>query len=347
MAGITLKDGLKLYNQDIQTLGFMADNLRRQACGDLATFVIDCNINYTNVCVSGCRFCAFYRSKGADDAYTHSIEEIMGKIGAAVDLGATQILIQGGLNPELALDYYEEMLSQTRERFPSVQRHFFSPAEIQFMAEVSGNNLNETMERLVDAGLQSIPGGGAEILDDSIRKRVSPNKIGWEEWKEVMVTAHGMGLPTTATMVFGLGEGPEERVKHILRVREIQEETGGFTAFIPWSFQPGNTVLAQKEGIKKTTGIEYLKVVALSRILLDGAIDNIQASHVTQGGPMAQVALYYGANDLGGTMIEENVVKAAGLIAQTLPPDKMVALIKGVGRNPAQRDTLYNLVREY
>jgi len=343
----SIEEGVELYNRDVQTLGRMADGLRREACGDLVTFVIDRNINYTNVCVSGCRFCAFYRPRGAEDAYVLSIEEIMEKIGEAVKLGATQILMQGGLNPDLPLEYYGEMLEETRKRFPSVQRHFFSPAEIQFMARVSGNSLKETLERLVEAGLQSIPGGGAEILDDRVRKKVSPSKISWEGWKEVMVTAHEMGLPTTATMVFGLGEGPEERVRHILRIRKIQEETGGFTAFIPWSFQPGNTVLARKEGIGKASGIEYLKVVALSRILLHGAVRNIQASHVTQGPGVAQVALYYGANDLGGTMIEENVVKATGVNPQSLPPEMMVRLIKETGRPAARRDTLYNILEEY
>jgi len=340
----SIEEGLELYNRDVQTLGQMADGLRREACGDLVTFVIDCNINYTNVCVSRCRFCAFYRSRGAEDAYVLSIDEIMEKIGEAVRLGATQILMQGGLNPDLPVEYYEEMLEKTRKRFPSVQRHFFSPAEIQFMAKVSGNSLKETLERLVEAGLQSIPGGGAEILDDRVRKKVSPNKISWEEWKEVMVTAHEIGLPTTATMVFGLGEGPEERVRHILRIREIQEETGGFTAFIPWSFQPGNTVLARREGIRKASGIEYLKVVALSRILLHGAIPNIQASHVTQGTRVAQVALFYGANDFGGTMIEENVVRATGTVSQYIAPEKIIRLIRDTGRPAARRDTLYNIL---
>jgi cyclic dehypoxanthinyl futalosine synthase len=342
----SVEEGADLYNKDVQTLGMMADRLRKDACGDVVTFVIDCNINYTNVCVSGCRFCAFYRGRDQEDAYTLSIEEVMKKIGKAVELGATQVLMQGGLNPDLPLEYYEEMLQETKERFPSVQRHFFSPAEIQFMAGVSGNSLKETLERLVEAGLQSIPGGGAEILDDEVRKKVSPNKISWEGWKEVMVLAHEMGLPTTATMVFGLGEGPEERVRHILRIREIQEETGGFTAFIPWSFQPGNTRLARKEGIKKSTGIEYLKVVALSRVLLHGVIGNIQASHITQGPNVAQVALYYGANDLGGTMLEENVVKATGANPLSLPPEKMVRLIRDAGRPAARRDTLYNILND-
>ena len=346
---LTVKDGAALFSSfDLFSLGTAADNFRRDAAGDLVTFVIDRNINYTNVCVSGCKFCAFYRNKGADDAYVLSIEEILEKINEAVKLGATQILMQGGLNPELPIEYYEEMLKKTKERFPSVQRHFFSPSEIKFIADVSKNSMREVLERLKEAGLQSIPGGGAEILDDRVRREISPNKIDWEGWKEVMVTAHGLGLPTTATMVYGLVETNEERARHILRIREIQEETGGFTAFIPWSFQPENTRLASGRVQEfSSTGVDYLKVVAISRILLRGAIKNLQVSWVTQGPKVAQIALHYGANDFGGTMIEENVVKAAGVDAQYLAPERIVAFIKDLGRPAAQRDTLYRVLKRY
>ena len=345
---LTVKDGETLFSSfDLFSLGMAADRLRRNAAGDLVTFVIDRNINYTNICVSGCRFCAFYRKKSAKDAYVLSIDEILEKIKEAVKLGATQILMQGGLNPELPIEYYEEMLKETRERFPSVQRHFFSPVEINFMAANSKDSIKEVLDRLKEAGLQSIPGGGAEILDDRVRSEISPNKIDWKGWREVMVTAHKLGLPTTATMVYGLSETYEERARHILRIREIQEETGGFTAFIPWSFQPENTRLAKGRVQEfSSTGVEYLKVVAISRILLNGAIKNIQASWVTQGPKIAQIALNYGANDFGGTMIEENVVKAAGVDAQYLPPEQIVAYIKDLGRPAAQRDTLYRVVRQ-
>ncbi len=347
---LTQDDGKALFEtSDLLTLGMAADRLRKNACGDTVTFVIDRNVNYTNICTSGCKFCAFYRKKNAADAYVLSVDAIMEKIKEAVGLNATQILMQGGLNPDLPLEYYEEILKKTRERFPDVQRHFFSPSEIHFMAEISGNTLNEVLARLKDAGLSSIPGGGAEILDDRVRKKVSPNKIGWKDWKNVMVTAHDMGIPTTATMVYGLQETIEERVKHIMRIREIQDETHGFTAFIPWSFQPENTRLAKElcEPDTNSGGVDYLKMVAASRILLDGAIDNVQVSWVTQGLKVAQVALNYGANDFGGTMIEENVVKAAGAKIQYLPPEKIVRIIKDAGRPAARRDTQYGIIEEY
>jgi cyclic dehypoxanthinyl futalosine synthase len=343
---LDIEEGLALFkNNDLVSLGTVADTLRKMVCGDLVTFVIDSNINYTNVCVSGCKFCAFYRSKKSREAYTLTLEEIMEKIKKAVDLGATQILLQGGLNPDLPIEYYEDILKATQERFPHVQRHFFSPSEIHFISKTSGISLRETLERLIEAGLQSLPGGGAEILDDEIRKKVSPNKISWEEWKKVMVTAHSLGLPTTATMVYGLGESYKSRIKHLIRIREIQDKTGGFTAFIPWSFQPQNTKLA-RETYMSSTGVDYLKIVAISRLILNN-IRNIQASWVTQGTKVAQIALFYGANDFGGTMIEENVVRAAGVKSNYLPPEKIVRLIKDIGRPAAQRTTLYKIIKEY
>jgi cyclic dehypoxanthinyl futalosine synthase len=351
LSGETLKleDGVKLFeSKNLLLVGMVADRLRKRAAGDLVTFVIDRNINYTNVCTSGCKFCAFYRRLGAEDAYVLSTEELLSKVAEATKLGATQILLQGGLHPTLPIEFYEDMLRNVRERFPQVQRHFFSPTEIAHIAKLSGNSIKETLKRLIEAGLQSIPGGGAEILDDRVRREISPHKLGWKGWKEVMVTAHELGLPTTATMVYGLTESAEERVRHILRIREIQESTHGFTAFIPWSFQPGNTRLAREYGIRAdSTGVEYLKVVAVSRLLLNGAIRNIQCSWVTQGAKVAQIALHYGANDFGGTMIEENVVRAAGVDAGYLPPEEIVRLIKETGRPAAQRDTLYRIIRRY
>ncbi len=344
---LSLRDGIKLFESNVQLTGLAADSLRKRSAGDVITFVIDRNINYTNVCISGCKFCAFFRSTGASDAYVLTTQELLKKVAEAVKLGATQVLLQGGHHPELPFEYYENMLRSMREKFPRVQRHAFSPSEIAHIAKISGSSIKETLKRLIEAGLQSIPGGGAEILDDKIRKKVSPKKIDWKGWKKVMVAAHKLGLPTTATMVYGLTEGYKERVRHLLRIREIQEQTHGFTAFIPWSFQPRNTALAREYKISDSGGIDYLKVVALSRILLSGAIRNIQASWVTQGANVAQVALSYGANDFGGTMIEENVVRAAGADSQYLPPDEIVRLIKDAGRQPAQRDTLYRILKRY
>ncbi len=339
---IGLQEGVSLLeSNNLNLLGAAADELRKQSAGELVTFVVDRNINYTNICSSKCKFCAFFREPDAKDAYVLTIDEILAKIDEAVRLGATQILLQGGLNPDISIDYYEEMLKQVKKRF-NVQMHAFSPPEIVHISKLYGASIKETISRLHDAGLDSIPGGGAEILDDRVRKSVSPNKIGWKQWQEVMLAAHSLGIPTTATMVFGHAETLEERVKHIIRIRDMQEKYGGFTAFIPWSFQPENT---QLEG--GATGVDYLKMVAVSRILLNGYIKNIQASWVTQGLSVAQVALNYGANDLGGTMIEENVVRAAGVPFHSKSIEEFVRVAKKMGRPVAKRDTMYNIIERY
>jgi cyclic dehypoxanthinyl futalosine synthase len=298
-------------------------------------------VNYTNICESGCRFCAFYREAGAADAYLLEEEEINRKIAELVDSGGTQLLMQGGLHPGLGVEWFERLFRGIRERFPTVQNHSLSPAEITQIARVSGLTVRETLIRLKEAGLDSIPGGGAEILVDRVRREISPRKIGWEGWAEVMREAASLGMPTTATMMFGSREGPEDIVEHLFRIRDLQERGGTFTAFIPWTYQPGNTEL----GGKTATGVEYLKVLALSRIVLDN-IPNIQASWVTQGEKMAQVALFFGANDMGGTMLEENVVAAAGCTFR-MSRDEMVGLIREAGFRPAQRTTLYRIVREF
>jgi cyclic dehypoxanthinyl futalosine synthase len=337
-----LKEGTELLkSSNLNLLGAAADEMRRQSVGDLVTFVVDRNINYTNICFSKCKFCAFYREADAEDAYVLTIEEILLKVKEAVKLGATQILLQGGLNPSLTIEYYEGMLRQVKKRF-NVQMHAFSPPEIVHISKLYGAGIKETISRLHEAGLDSIPGGGAEILDDRVREYVSPNKIGWKQWQEVMLTAHSLGTPTTATMVFGHAETLEERIKHIIRIRDMQKKYNGFTAFIPWSFQPENT---QIRGI--STGVDYLKMVAVSRILLNGYIKNIQASWVTQGLSVAQVALNYGANDLGGTMIEENVVRAAGVPFRSKSVGEFVYIAKKLGRPIAKRDTLYNILERY
>ncbi len=337
-----MKDGVKLLKStSFNLIGAVADELRKKTVGELVTFVVDRNINYTNVCSSKCKFCAFYRESDAKDAYVLNIEEILSKVDEAVRLGATQILLQGGLNPSLSIEYYEEMLRKVKSRF-NVQMHAFSPPEIVHISKLYGVGIRETISRLHDAGLDSIPGGGAEILDDRVRGFVSPSKIGWEKWRDVMLAAHSLRIPTTATMVFGHAETLEERIRHIIRIREMQEMYGGFTAFIPWSFQAENTQLSGS-----STGIDDLKMGAVSRILLNRYINNIQASWVTQGLPMAQVALNYGANDLGGTMIEENVVRAAGVPFHSRSIEEFVHVAKKLGRPVAKRDTLYNILERY
>jgi cyclic dehypoxanthinyl futalosine synthase len=339
---LNIGEGTKLLECDnLNLLGAAADVMRKKSAGELVTFVVDRNINYTNICSSKCKFCAFYRESGAKDAYILTIEEIISKIDEAVKLGATQILLQGGLNPGISIEYYEDMLWQVKNRF-KVQMHAFSPPEIVHISKLYGTGIKETISRLHDAGLDSIPGGGAEILDDRVRSSVSPNKIGWRQWQEVMLAAHSLGIPTTATMVFGHAETLEERIKHIIRIRDMQKKYGGFTAFIPWSFQSENTQLSGS-----STGIDYLKMVAVSRILLNGYIRNIQASWVTQGLAVAQMSLDYGANDLGGTMIEENVVRAAGVPFHSKSIDEFVHVAKKLGRPVAKRDTLYNILERY
>ena len=331
-----------LTGADLLQVGRLADDIRRRLHPEnLVTFVVDRNVNYTNVCESKCRFCAFYRDEGAPDAYLLAEEEIFAKIEELVQVGGTQLLMQGGLHPQLGIDWFERLFREIKRRFPQVQNHSLSPAEISQIAQVSRLTIPEALARLKMAGLDSVPGGGAEILVDRVRAEISPKKIGWEGWAAVMAEAARLGMATTATMMFGSKEEPADIVEHLFRVRQLQADGGSFTAFIPWTFQPGNTEL----GGRTATGVEYLKVLALSRIILDN-VPNIQASWVTQGARMAQVALYFGANDLGGTMLEENVVAAAGCRFR-MSQQEMVQLINGAGFRAAQRTTLYDVVRAY
>jgi cyclic dehypoxanthinyl futalosine synthase len=329
-----------LENADLLHLAALADAKRKQRHSDpRVTYVVDRNINYTNICVSGCRFCAFYRQPGHAEGFILSEAELREKIEETVALGGTQILLQGGMHPDLDLDYYLNLLTFIKANFP-VHIHGFSPPEISFMAEKSGKSLHETIRALMQAGLDSIPGGGAEILVDEIRSKVSPGKCLSDRWLEVMRVAHEMGLRTTATMMFGHIEAKRHIIDHLLKIRALQDETGGFTAFIPWTFQPDNTCIE----VEKATAAEYLRVLALCRLVLDN-IDNIQASWVTQGAKIAQAALAFGANDLGSTMIEENVVAAAG-VRYRLPLSEMKRLIISAGYEPRQRDCHYNLISE-
>lgn len=331
-----------LETSDLLALGRRADAIRRRMHpGGVVSFVVDRNVNYTNICTSKCSFCAFYREQGAPDGYVLTREEICAKIAELVEQGGTQLLMQGGLNPDLKIDFFEELFREVKFRFPTVRNHSLSPAEICCIAETSGLSIDGALARLNQAGLDSVPGGGAEILVDEVRGSISPNKIGWRQWADVMLAAARLGMPTTATMMFGSREKPEDIVEHLYRVRELQDDGGSFTAFIPWTYQPGNTEL----GGSSATGVEYLKVLALSRIVLDN-VPNIQASWVTQGAKMAQVALFFGANDLGGTMLEENVVAAAGCSFR-MSQAEMIGLIRGAGFRAAQRTTTYHIIREF
>ncbi|WP_136515445.1 cyclic dehypoxanthinyl futalosine synthase [Geomonas edaphica] len=331
-----------LTEGDLVAVGRIADTIRRSMHPDgCVSFVVDRNVNYTNVCESQCKFCAFYRNADASDAYLLENGEIMAKIQELVDQGGTQLLMQGGLHPSLDVTYFEKLFREIKRRFPGVQNHSLSPAEITHTARLSGLSIPETLARLKEAGLDSVPGGGAEILVDSVRAEISPKKIGWQGWATVMREAAKLGMSTTATMMFGSKERIEDIVEHLFRVRDLQVEGGSFTAFIPWTYQPGNTEL----GGETASGVEYLKVLALSRIVLRN-IKNIQASWVTQGAKMAQVALFFGANDVGGTMLEENVVAAAGCRFR-MSQQQMIELIKGAGFTPVRRTTLYRELERY
>jgi cyclic dehypoxanthinyl futalosine synthase len=327
------------HSDDFIGIGMAADALRRKLHPQgVVTYIIDRNINYTNFCTEYCSFCAFYRPMGHAEGYVHGIDVILEKIQETLDLGGTGVLMQGGLHPDLKIEWYEEMLGAIKRRFPQIWLHCFSSPEIQNIAEVSGLDLETTIARLRDAGLDSIPGGGAEILHDDVRRRISRLKCTTQEWIDVHLTAHKLGMRTTATMMFGCGETIEQRVEHLEVVRRIQAETGGFTAFIPWSFQRENTSLGRvvKE---EATGVEYLKTLAISRLYLDEVL-NVQSSWVTQGLKTCQVGLRFGGNDVGSIMIEENVVSAAGA-RHHASEEELRRIIRDAGFIPKQRDTLY------
>jgi cyclic dehypoxanthinyl futalosine synthase len=339
---ITDDEALELLrSRDLLGVGARAHEVReRLVPGPLATFIVDRNINYTNVCVSGCRFCAFHCAPGAPEAYVLSREVIHQKIQETIDLGGTGVLMQGGLHPDLGITWFEGLFRSIKERFP-ITIHSLSAPEVVHIARVSGISVAETLRRLKAAGLDSLPGGGAEILVDRVRRQVAPGKATSEEWLAVMREAHHQGIPGTATMMFGSVETLEDRVEHLRVIRDLQDETGGFRAFIPWSFQSGNTALAGSTD--QATGVDYLMTLAVSRLYLDN-IPHIQASWVTQGLKIGQVALRFGADDLGSTMIEENVVAAAGVRVRVNSAD-LVHAIRGAGFTPAQRRTDYSLVQ--
>ena len=339
---LSLEEGTALMeSSDLLALGQAADIIRQRLHPkQQVTFIIDRNINYTNVCLSRCRFCAFYRDENAPDAYIISQEELFKKIEETVAAGGTELLIQGGLHPKLTLDYYLDMLRYIKNNF-AIHIHSFSPPEVMHMVKSSGLPVKEVLKKLQAAGLDSLPGGGAEILVDRVRSQISPEKIGWEEWMKVMLTAHSIGMKSTATMMFGHVESNEERVLHMIRVREAQDLTGGFTAFIPWSFQPKNTQLS----LTTASGVEYLKTLAVARLVIDN-VPNIQASWVTQGAKIAQVALSFGANDFGSTMLEENVVRAAG-VTYRIALQEIIQCIKNAGFIPAQRTTAYKVLKTF
>jgi cyclic dehypoxanthinyl futalosine synthase len=337
---MTEREAIDLFHSDdLIGIGMAADAQRRKLHPEgVVTYIIDRNINYTNFCTEYCSFCAFYRPLGHKEGYVHSLDTILQKIQETVDLGGTGVLMQGGLHPDLKIEWYEDMLRAIKRQFPQVWLHCFSSPEIQNIATVSELDLTTTISRLRDAGLDSIPGGGAEILHDDVRQRISRLKCDTQEWVDVHLAAHKLGMRTTATMMFGCGETIEQRVHHFEVVRRIQEETGGFTAFIPWSFQRENTSLGRTVK-EEATGVEYLKTLAISRLYLENIL-NVQSSWVTQGLKTCQVGLRFGGNDVGSIMIEENVVSAAGA-RNHASEEELRRLIRDAGFVPKQRDTLY------
>jgi cyclic dehypoxanthinyl futalosine synthase len=330
-----------LESNDFVRIGLAADQMRQRLVpGDVVTYIIDRNINYTNVCNVVCTFCAFYRRPGHAETYVHTLDEIRQKIDETIALGGTGVLMQGGLHPDFGLEWYEELLSTLHAEYPGFQLHCFSPPEIHNIHLISGLDYVTIMARLKAAGLNSLPGGGGEILDDEVRKRVS-TKCTTDEWLDVMRAVHAVGLRSTATMMFGIGDNVVHRVRHLERIRDLQDETGGFTAFIPWTFQRENTALGRRIR-EEPTGVDYLKMLAVSRLFLDN-IEHIQSSWLTQGLRLGQVALRFGADDMGSVMIEENVVSAAG--ANNVADEKMLRyLISEAGFTPQQRDILYRHV---
>ncbi|MDP6112635.1 MAG: cyclic dehypoxanthinyl futalosine synthase [Planctomycetota bacterium] len=345
---LTFDDGMRLWKHpNLPELGALADYVRNERHPDsVVTYVTGRNINYTNVCWVKCKFCAFYRLPGQDGEYVLPLETIFRKIDEMLELGGCELLMQGGLNPKLKIDYYEELFQAISKKYPQVILHALSPTEILYIAKISKLPIPDTLERLKEAGLHSIPGGGAEMLVDKVRDEIAPFKDRADEWLGVMRDAHRLGIRSTVTMMYGTVETHEQRMEHLMRVRDVQDEYRGFRAFIPWSFQPNGTPLGDELESNgdwhQATAHDYLRTLAISRLVLDN-IDNFQASWVTQGIKIAQVSLRYGANDFGSTMMEENVVSAAGTRFQ-VQIEQIERNIKEAGYEPRRRNTRYELI---
>lgn len=343
-----LSDCVRLLNSDdVQLLCLVADTLRRRKFGNTVTFVNNLIFNYTNVCVTYCKFCAFYRPPGHKETYTVSIEDGLRRVALARDMfGITQVLMQGGHNPSLGVEYYENMFRGIKERCPEVGIHGLSASEIDTIAKVERSSTKEVLGRLKEAGLDSVPGAGAEILVDEVKEQISPLKIKSDEWLRIMEEAHKLGLKASATMMYGHVETVEQRAESLMKIVELQRKTGGFMAFIPWSFEPNNTQM-QEEGMVSYSagGLQLLKMIAISRIMLNGLIEHIQSSWLTNGIGMAQLALNCGADDFGGTLHGEEVVTATGARSTTVNAEKIINAVKQMGMEVAERDNFYGIVK--
>ena len=338
---VSRDEAVELYHRaSTHHLGLLANVIRRRKHPEgVVTYIVDRNVNYTNICVAKCNFCAFYREVGAGDGYVLGFDEICAKINETIELGGVQLLLQGGHNPDLPLGWFEDLFRTVKDRFPQFKLHALSPPEVVHLSRLSELPIRTVVERLIAAGLDSIPGGGAEILVDRVRRLLNcHSKSTASEWLEVMRVAHELGLRTTATMMYGTVESPEERIDHLLRLRELQDGTGGFTAFITWSYQSSNTLLGGSEA----TGVDYLRTLAIARLVLDN-FDNLQASWVTQGGKVGQLSLAFGANDMGSVMIEENVVRAAGA-SYCMDEIEIVRNVEDAGFVPKRRNMHYEIL---
>jgi cyclic dehypoxanthinyl futalosine synthase len=339
---ITPEEALLLYTDaPLHPLGEAADAVRRRRYPDgIVTYLIDRNINYTNVCVTACKFCAFYRAPKHAEGWSHDLDEILRRCGEAVELGATQVMLQGGHHPDYGVEYYERMFGAVKTAYPRLAIHSIGPSEIVHMASVSGVSVEEAITRIKAAGLDSIAGAGAEMLPDRPRTAIAPLKESGARWLEVMEVAHRLGVESTATMMMGTGETNAERIEHLRMIREVQDRTGGFRSFIPWTYQPENNHL---KGRTQATALEYLRLVAVARLFFD-SVAHLQSSWLTTGKPVGQLSLHMGVDDLGSIMLEENVISSAGARHRSNLAE-LIWMIRSADRIPAQRDTLYRHVR--
>jgi cyclic dehypoxanthinyl futalosine synthase len=345
----TLNECIRLIrSEDVYAIGFVGNILRQRLYGNTVTFVNNIILNYTNVCVTYCKFCAFYRKPGDEEAYTLPLEEIVRRVATSREMfGITQILIQGGHNPNLKIEYYEDAFNAIKTKYPEVGIHGLSASEVDMIAKVERSSTKEVLARLKAAGLDSLPGAGAEILDDDVKAEISPLKIKSNEWLRIMEESHDLGLRSSATMMYGTVESEEQQARHILKIAHLQQKTEGFMAFIPWSFEPNKTEI-QYEGMIKypSGGLHLLKMIAISRIMYYGIIDHLQSSWLTNGTGMAQLALNYGADDFGGTLIGEEVVSATGAATTELTAQKIINAVKQIGFDVAERDNFYQTIKK-
>jgi cyclic dehypoxanthinyl futalosine synthase len=346
---ISLNECIRLIrSEDVYAIGFVGNILRERLYGNTVTFVNNIILNYTNVCVTYCKFCAFYRKPGDEEAYTLPLEEIVRRVATSREMfGITQILIQGGHNPNLKIEYYEDAFNAIKTKYPEVGIHGLSASEVDMIAKVERSSTKEVLARLKAAGLDSLPGAGAEILDDDVKAEISPLKIKSNEWLRIMEESHNLGLRSSATMMYGTVESEEQQARHILKIAHLQQKTEGFMAFIPWSFEPNKTEI-QYEGMIKypSGGLHLLKMIAISRIMYYDIIDHLQSSWLTNGIGMAQLALNYGADDFGGTLIGEEVVSATGAASTELTAQKIINAVKQIGFDVAERDNFYRTIKK-